>query len=257
MLCVPQQLAGVFKDLIDNAFQAGAQHVAVSVEAAENVARVRIRDDGPGIPEDAREKVFQPFFSTRRDTGFVGLGLSLAQYLVQDYGGRLYLEPAPPPGATFVIELPLTQRAPRTSQEQAKPEQRQATHRLIIVDDESDLLELLKAALAANGCDADTATSAGEALPLIEKNDYEMAVLDVQLPGDLSGQQLYQYLRGAYPQLADHVLFITADTLNYETRKFLADAKQPVLEKPFLVSNFVERVREVLESKPQHPARGR
>lgn len=256
VLCIPQQLGDMFKGLLDNAFQAGAQLVSVTVDPGESLVRIRISDDGPGIPEDLREKVFQPFFSTRRDKGAVGLGLSLAQYLVQDSGGRLYLDPASDSGATFVVELPLTQRAPRPRQVQTMPEPQEAPRRLIIVDDEADLLELLKAALAVRGYEADTATTGGEALPLIAKNDYEMAVLDVQLPGELSGQQLYQYLRGACPKLANRILFITADTLNYETRRFLADAKQPVLEKPFLVSSFVERVREMIEPKQQRPVRG-
>ena len=246
--CSARQLTEVFSNLIENAIQAGARHVTLSVERLDDAVRVRVRDDGPGVPEELRDSVFQPFFSTRREKGSIGLGLSLSQFLVQDYGSRLYLESAADPGAVFAVVLPLVpeKQPPQEVPVPVKPPE--ARHRLLVVDDEADLLDLLKAALSVNGWEVDTAGTAGEALPLIDKNTYDMAVLDVQLPGELSGQQLYQYLRGTAPRLADRVLFITADTMNYETRKFLAEVQRPFLEKPFLVSSFVEEARTILEA---------
>ena len=62
-------------------------------------------DTGPGISESVRDKVFQPFFSTKEEG--TGLGLSIATRIIQDHGGRLELEARKTGGATFIITLPL------------------------------------------------------------------------------------------------------------------------------------------------------
>ena len=62
-------------------------------------------DTGPGIPESVRDKVFQPFFSTKEEG--TGLGLSIATRIIEDHGGRLELESTQNEGATFIITLPL------------------------------------------------------------------------------------------------------------------------------------------------------
>jgi signal transduction histidine kinase len=68
------------------------------------VAVVRIKDDGPGVPKDLREKVFEPFFSTKEEG--TGLGLSIAVRVIEQHGGRLTLESEKGLGTTFVITLP-------------------------------------------------------------------------------------------------------------------------------------------------------
>jgi signal transduction histidine kinase len=66
---------------------------------------IRVSDNGPGIPESLRDKVFQPFFSSKEEG--TGLGLSIATRIIEDHGGRLELESKPNEGATFIIILPL------------------------------------------------------------------------------------------------------------------------------------------------------
>lgn len=239
--CVPQQLSQVILSLLDNALRDEAATVEVRTEALPDRVRVRVLDDGPGIAPEHRPRVFEPFFTTHKEAGAVGLGLSLAQYAVQDIGGRIFLDEDHMPGASFVVELPRKQEAPAGGPEAgwnagAQPRQ------LLVVDDETDLLELLRTALNAEGFQVHTAATAAEALHLLERNAYDGAVLDVQLPGELSGPQLFQYLRGACPDVVRRTLFITADTMNFETRKFLEESGRPSMEKPFLVSQLVRRV---------------
>jgi signal transduction histidine kinase len=66
---------------------------------------LRLSDTGPGIPESVRDKVFQPFFSTKEEG--TGLGLSIATRIIEDHGGRIELGPRENGGATFIITLPL------------------------------------------------------------------------------------------------------------------------------------------------------
>lgn len=242
VIAVPPLLAQVFVNLIENGQHAARTTVTVKVEPGADRVRVRVIDDGDGVAEDIRTQIFNPFFTTHRDTGAVGLGLSLALHAVQDFGGRLYLDPEHGPGACFVVDLPIAKGELAGNAHPPANALETPPRRILIVDDELDLLELLKAALTPLHFDVHTAGNGAQALQLLERHTYDGCVLDVQLPGDLTGPQLFQYIRGARPGLVGHCLFITADTMNFETRRFLQETGCPHLEKPFLVTQFVKRV---------------
>ncbi len=106
----PEVLDAVLGNLVQNARQHGGPAVHVSVRATDAAGRVRIvvSDDGPGVSPGNRARIFEPFFTTARDRGGTGLGLTIAQTLVQAHQGRItLLEPAPgEKGASFAVELP-------------------------------------------------------------------------------------------------------------------------------------------------------
>ena len=111
----PDQLKEVMANIIINACEAMEQGGQIAITETEEddglkrCALIRIRDSGPGIPEQLREQVFNPFFTTK-DEG-TGLGLSIAFNIISEHGGRLALETAAPGrGACFVITLPLREK---------------------------------------------------------------------------------------------------------------------------------------------------
>jgi len=97
-------------NLCTNAAQAGAQHCTMTVDndPAHGLIRISFLDDGPGIDEVERERVFKPFHTTRREAGGTGLGLPIVQSLAQAYGGTVSLHDSTM-GAHFVIDLPHAQ----------------------------------------------------------------------------------------------------------------------------------------------------
>jgi signal transduction histidine kinase len=104
----PQALRRCLTNLIANAVKFGSQ-AAVIVEDGSGLV-IRVRDDGPGIPEDQLERVFEPFYrlesSRNRDTGGSGLGLSIARDVIQAHGGSLVLRNLPVRGLEAVLTLP-------------------------------------------------------------------------------------------------------------------------------------------------------
>jgi signal transduction histidine kinase len=113
----PAQLERVLTNLLDNAVRHAKQQVTVTVRAApDGAAEVVVADDGPGIPDDQRERVFERF--TRLDEartageGGAGLGLAIAREIAERHGGSLALAPRGP-GARFVLRLPAAGRVPR------------------------------------------------------------------------------------------------------------------------------------------------
>lgn len=101
-----QALAGALENLIDNACEAGASRVELACAPldGERIA-LDVVDDGPGISEKLRARLFEPFFTTR--PGGSGLGLAVARAVAQAHGGTVRLVQGPTPGAHFRLELPL------------------------------------------------------------------------------------------------------------------------------------------------------
>ncbi len=100
------QLTGVVLNLVINATQAlaGRGDVVVSVSQAEGWSELSVIDDGPGVPEPVRTRIFEAFYTTRG--GGTGLGLAIARGVVERHGGTLELQSPPTGGATFRIRLP-------------------------------------------------------------------------------------------------------------------------------------------------------
>ncbi len=110
----PSKLRQALYNLLANAVQNGGDGVHVRVEVARTLDEVRIRvvDDGPGVPEELRPRLFEPFVTAR--TGGTGLGLAISRRIAERHGGRLTLEPNRPGGrgAAFSLVLPLAAEEP-------------------------------------------------------------------------------------------------------------------------------------------------
>ncbi|HIY31915.1 MAG TPA: HAMP domain-containing histidine kinase [Candidatus Evtepia faecavium] len=104
-------LRRLLQNLIDNGFKYGTPqgHVWVTLEGKGNTARLQVRDDGIGIPEDQQEKVWQRFYQvdpSRREGGGAGLGLAMVKKIAQLHGGTVTLDSAPGRGSAFTLLLP-------------------------------------------------------------------------------------------------------------------------------------------------------
>ena len=116
---VPQDIGRVILNLITNAFyavQVETQHaaslqyeptVSVTTKKMGNQVLISVKDNGPGIPEQIRDKIFQPFFTTKPTGEGTGLGLSLSYDIVKAHGGELKVETKEGEGSAFIIQLPV------------------------------------------------------------------------------------------------------------------------------------------------------
>ncbi len=250
--CVPTQLAQVIMGVLDNALRFAKSRVVCEIGAAGGKARISVMDDGNGIPGELDEQVFEPFFTTRRGEGAVGLGLSLARSVVRDHGGDLFVahDPEPElPGARLVIQLPSAVEAQPARELSPLSDKEAQALQILLVDDETDLLDMLTTALTMRGYEVEPVQTATDALERARSSDYDGIVLDINLPGTMNGRELFLRITAEKPEVAKRVLFITADTLNFETHRFLETIDCPSLEKPFLISDFLAAM-ELLVKKP-------
>jgi two-component system nitrogen regulation sensor histidine kinase NtrY len=104
----PDQIRRVVINVVDNAIEAMTQHGRIAIEITHDpghsLVRLVIADDGPGIPPGEREKLFLPYYSTKRRGS--GLGLAIVRRIIAEHGGSIEVGDNVPRGTRFVIELP-------------------------------------------------------------------------------------------------------------------------------------------------------
>jgi two-component system NtrC family sensor kinase len=234
----PFQLQQVVLNLVGNAEQAltewtGVRRIVVWTRRDANRLVIGVSDTGPGIAAEQRDRIFNPFYTTKPVGQGTGLGLSISDGIVREHGGHLRVESQPGGGATFLIELPLVTAA-RPGRERAadRPSTAAGSRRMLVVDDEAAMRSAIATFLTSLGHRVTSVASGLEARALLDANEYDVVLLDLRM-ADLGGDTLYDELRDRDPRHASRVVFVTGDVQSEAARHFLARAGRPVVGKPF------------------------
>jgi signal transduction histidine kinase len=255
----PNQLHQVVVNLVSNAHHAmraapPPRRVTVSTRVApEPPPRVQLEvdDTGPGIPGEIQTRIFEPFFTTKPAGQGTGLGLSLCASIVEAHTGTIRLVPQPGPGARFLIVLPVDpRRAPKEpAAAAAGPPAPPAPRRVLVVDDEPEVAEMLADVLRLEGHHVETVASGRGALEALGRRPYDLVLSDVRMPG-FDGPGLYREVARLPAGASCRVVFLTGDSVSPETRAFLEDTGAPHLSKPFVPADVRRLVRAVLAGSP-------
>jgi CheY-like chemotaxis protein len=120
--------------------------------------------------------------------------------------------------------------------------------KVLIVDDEPAIRNILARILSNKGHQAQTVSSGKAALAMLREKGYDLLVADLKMSG-VSGIDLYEILKKKSPDMADRTVFITGDTMTEETNDFLASTGRPFLAKPFTPIEFLEIIERALAEK--------
>jgi signal transduction histidine kinase len=224
--------------------------------------RFIVRDTGIGIAKDRQQAIFLPFEqadrSISRQFGGTGLGLSITRSLADAMGGHLDLESAPGLGSTFTLTLPLP-IAPTPLAEPSTPPSRRAEPppelrglSLLLAEDNEVNVHLFCAMLDGLGLQIDVAPDGLDALDRLRRNSYDMAFIDVQMPG-LDGLSVTRELRelearGGRDRLP--VVALTANAMPEDVDDSRAAGCDRHLSKPVSRSQLIEAVRELAAPTP-------
>ena len=244
------QLQQVFLNIIINAetemkLAHGKGKLSIKTEAIDNTIRISFKDNRPGIARENMDKIFNPFFTTRKVDEGVGLGLSICHRIIAAHGGRIYAKSKLGHGATFVVELPIVAEEKQLAEPATDEPQRVTSAKILVVDDEPSTLQLLGQILTAEGHKVETTDNARDALERIKRERYSLILLDIKLPG-ISGMELYKSMQKIAQSLARRVVFITGDVLGADTRDFLSKTKAPYITKPFDIEQLKKDINRIL-----------
>lgn len=204
---------------------------------------VTVADNGPGVPEAMRARVFEPYFTTKPTGVGTGVGLAVSLGIVETHGGSLTVEQAPGGGAAFVIALPVGK--PGTAGEVAEPSPAHPGVRtILVVDDEADVRETLAEILTRARHRVVTVASGSEALERLAEQRYDVIFADMRMPG-IDGRALYREIERRWPGQGARVAFVSGDMLTAALREFVAESGRPLIEKPFLPSEVRRLVVEL------------
>jgi two-component system NtrC family sensor kinase len=244
----PHQLEQVFVNLIINAIQTldtieEPRQLTIKSSQKNNSLHLSFADNGPGIPEEIISRIFDPFFTTKEVGQGTGLGLSICFGIISEHEGQIRADNAPRGGAIFHIELPITETAtlPESLPQPPRPAAIAPDKlRILIVDDEAPILNLLQRVLDQAGYKVDTALDGKIALQKLDSQTFDLIICDILMP-DIAGPELYEQTLAKHPHLSNNFIFITGNVVDMDTRLFLEKTGLPWQSKPFLPSD-IEKV---------------
>lgn len=244
------QVLQILQNLVCNAIRYAPGLPAIHIDAAEDGDRwlIRVTDNGPGIDQAQREKIFEPFKRLTKQGGGLGLGLAICKRIVELHGGRIWHEPAPGSGSIFCFTLPkaaagvaaapATQAAaPAGALTAAGSGSPGSLASILLVDDSEADLELTRIMLIEQGgvhCNLLTARDAEEALRVLSAADrpaVDLVLLDINMPG-IDGLELLKTIRSdaAFRDLP--VVMCTTSGYDKDMRQAQALGATGYLQKP-------------------------
>jgi CheY-like chemotaxis protein/anti-sigma regulatory factor (Ser/Thr protein kinase) len=184
------RLVQVLGNLLNNAakFSPEGGIVRLSVERHSDAAVVRVRDDGVGLPDDMRERIFEPFVQLERShrrSGGLGVGLALVRRLVEMHGGAIEARSdGPGTGTEMVVRLPLSSAsAVEPSDSRPAPDREIPRRRILVVDDNQDAADTIALSLSSRGHDVQVAYDGTDALARAASFEPDTVLLDLGMPG--------------------------------------------------------------------------
>lgn len=207
---------------------------------------VEVEDDGTGIPHCILDRIFEPYFTTKKDSGGTGLGLTLVKKIADKMGGKIYVISREEEGTIFKITLKgqKGEGSGNSEKEGTSLERKVLNKKVLVVDDEKEIVDVLIKMLNFLGVEAKGTTNPLEALLFIQRDIFDLIILDVKMP-EIDGVELYKMIKDQNPQNASRVVFLTGDIGRLEYRTFFEQEKVPLIIKPV----SLETLRKLLLSE--------
>lgn len=248
------ELSQVFLNIINNAFDAlheephPSRELRISTTDAPAGATIVFADNGPGMKDPSQ--VFEHFYTTKPPGQGTGLGLGIAQAVVESHGGRIAASNRPSGGAQFTVEIP---RGTRPQEQQPAVEtidvplsRRPLPASILVVDDEPVVRELQMAILDSLGAKVVAAPSGAEAIAAMQRHDFDLVVADLTMEGDVSGKALYDWMTRNRPSGSRGIVLVLEASDSGASS--MPEQQQPrCLMKPFEMGEYVSVLREAYD----------
>ncbi|HEX3704803.1 MAG TPA: PAS domain-containing protein, partial [Vicinamibacterales bacterium] len=194
-------------------------------------AVLSLEDTGTGMPADVASKAFEPFFTTKGGRG-TGLGLAMVYGFAKQSGGTVTIASSPGQGTTVSIHLPLAEAGVEAEAERPAPATLRGVARtILLVEDETEVRNIVRRQLEALGHRVLVAEAATEALLLVKAGKPDVLLTDVMLASGMNGVDLAEEAAALIPDLA--VVFMSGFTAGPDTQERIRATGAPFLSKPF------------------------
>lgn len=265
----PGQIEQVVINLVVNALDAMAIGGKVTIETSNAVltedyvqqhaqcvpgpyVMLAISDNGSGIDPAIRDRIFEPFFSTKGAGKGTGLGLSTVYGIVKQSGGHIWVYSEANKGTTFKIYLPRVDEGVNSESEPIHPMAPGGKETILLVEDEAQVRQIAKQILDSLGYHVITAENGEHALTIAAaySDEINLMITDVVMP-QMGGRELVERLNTLRENL--RVIFMSGYTDDAIVRHGLMDDRLAFIQKPFTADTLARKVRAILDAEPGLP----
>jgi len=244
------QLQQVFINIIVNAHyemtKANVKGVlSIKSEKKEKDVLISIENNGPPIEEDHLNKIFDPFFSTKRIGKGTGLGLSISYGIIKDHGGKIWAENVGDSGVRFLIALPLVFDEAKKLIPQSKNLLLPKDIQIFLAYEDEDVHRSIMSVFSKEGLSAQSAKNGKKAENLLELNNFDVILSDVQLPR-MEGLKLGKWLKRNKPKDLQKFVILTG-IIDKKIADYCEKFNCEYLIKPVKKEGLIEIIRKIIQ----------
>jgi CheY-like chemotaxis protein len=205
--------------------------------------KIAVEDDGAGMPEAVRARVFEPFYSTKGDVRGTGLGLTMVKWFAETAGGAIELVSEPGRGTNVSLLVPASREQPDISASMTMPLSRLpgGSESVLVVASDRGVAETLRDSLAVLGYSVQVTHDRTQLSGLLSSRKFDLAVLDSSVDTSATPRRLAAAIRQKYPAVATLVV------VNSDSRERSGPGRSPALLKPFTLKDLATLVRHTLD----------
>jgi len=215
-------------------------------------ALILVTDSGHGMSKETIARAFEPFFTTKDRTRGTGLGLAMVYDFARQSKGHVHIESKLNHGTTVSLYLPFAKKALQPTPETLTPRKPLTSgHKILLVDDEVDLLGIASTYLTKLGYRTLQAHNVTHAISLIaEHPDIDLLLTDILMPGNMNGIDLAQYIQSLCPTIT--ILYTSGFPADALAEKHLFTTGHTLLKKPYRLSELSTAISRAIgeECKP-------
>ncbi len=222
--------------------------VAESGEDAPPLVQVIVSDTGLGMTAEEQQHLFEPFYTTKGPERGTGLGLASVYGAVQSHGGSISVESGAGKGTTFVMTLPVTEEEPSVSAGDSSAPAPAFPARVILVDDEPAILEVVREVLEGRGHEVRAFSSGESAVEYFSAapEKVDLVLLDMIMP-QMSGLEVFRAMKSVCPGVK--ALLISGYSVEKQASDLMAEGVKGCLNKPFKRAELIAKVEAILAEK--------
>jgi signal transduction histidine kinase/ActR/RegA family two-component response regulator len=240
------ELREVITNIIFNAVDAMPEGGQISISTQTQTDRwleLKISDTGAGMTEEVKKRIFDPFFTTKGVTNS-GLGMSVSYGIIKRHGGEILIESEIGKGTTFILHLPIGFGEKALEEEVLKPAKEGKPARILVIDDEDSVRDILFKILTAKGHQVVMASDGEEGIERFKNDTFDLVFTDLGMPR-ISGWEVGKTIKEMNPKVP--IVMITGWGMELNREKMNESGIDLIVSKPFQFDQVIELVSEAMD----------
>ncbi|MCJ7497307.1 MAG: ATP-binding protein, partial [candidate division Zixibacteria bacterium] len=244
----PSELREIFINIIFNAIEALSKggNIALSTWMENDYVMASVKDNGIGMNEEVKAKIFEPFFTLKGEKG-TGLGLSIVYGIVSKHQGSITVDSEPGEGTNFVLEFPLASLTQKEEKEISIIDFQPAN--ILVIDDEKNIRDMVLEMLTIQGHSVTLAVDGTQGIEFFRRKDYDLVLTDLTMP-DITGWEVSKAIKSI--NTAIKVALMTGWGVQIEKEEAKLKGIDYLISKPFKENQLLFVVSEAMKAKKNY-----